>query len=526
MKRSKRKYLVFTLTLALVCAAVFAVSPWRSAVFSADDASYYVADTDSVEAFLFDGESVLMMRKLIITDTDSDGTVTASDARGVLRVALGLDVFSGDRRTLDVDEDGEVSASDARALLRYALEIDKLYIDSTGAVRTGWCTDLAGRDRYFDVNGALRTGFFTDSDGRVWYSDATGKLRSGLINDAGRLYYTRSDGGEVNGITTVDGVTYFFEHNAAVTGFRTAGGATYCFGSDYTLVRGLADIGPDTYYFDEYGRMLTGFKEFPEGWRRFDDSGKMQTGFVNVGGVRYYFGADGIMATGLQTISDKLYLFDGAGQMLFGLQTFGGRQYFFEEDGSGRLYRDPEKIKIAMIGDSLVLNMNINNVTDRIDCYGKVSLHVYDFFSKSVSGSSRCVIDEISGRGYDVVVILVGINDMGMSDTSWANYYAQVIDGVRERAPDAEIIAHALLPVNDSVARANGYTVTNSQIRAKNAVIRSVAEREGVRYIDAAPAVADASGSLPAGGAADGIHFYRASCAKWAQWLVNEICYG
>lgn len=63
-------------------------------------------------------------------DIDSDGKVTAADARKLLRVSAGLETLSGAYFVAaDVNTDGKITASDARKTLRVAANID--YFEST-----------------------------------------------------------------------------------------------------------------------------------------------------------------------------------------------------------------------------------------------------------------------------------------------------------------------------------------------------------------------------------------------------------
>lgn len=59
-------------------------------------------------------------------DINNDKSITASDARGILRASVGLDKLSADQKNAaDIDMDGEVTASDARLALRIAVDLEK-----------------------------------------------------------------------------------------------------------------------------------------------------------------------------------------------------------------------------------------------------------------------------------------------------------------------------------------------------------------------------------------------------------------
>ena len=61
-------------------------------------------------------------------DVNADGEVTSSDARQILRYAVGLDNIAAyfDEIRSDVNKDGVVNAADARLALRMSVKLDSL----------------------------------------------------------------------------------------------------------------------------------------------------------------------------------------------------------------------------------------------------------------------------------------------------------------------------------------------------------------------------------------------------------------
>lgn len=186
--------------------------------------------------------------------------------------------------------------------------------------------------------------------------------------------------------------------------------------------------------------------------------------------------------------------------------------------------RDPSTYKIAMLGDSLVATAaNYAVRSDQIDYYGKVSLNVYSIFNKKATGSSRYIIDEVSGRNYDIVILHIGINEIDYNNTAWGTQYGKVIDALKERAPGAKIVCSAILPISAAASARNEFGCNNAGINSKNEVIRSVAAEKGVTFIDAGTVLRDASGVLPAGAASDGIHLNKSYCSTWINWTLDEL---
>ena len=59
-------------------------------------------------------------------DADGDGSISAADARLVLRAAVGLD-SPANRTIMDVDGDAEITTSDARLVLRYSVGLETAF---------------------------------------------------------------------------------------------------------------------------------------------------------------------------------------------------------------------------------------------------------------------------------------------------------------------------------------------------------------------------------------------------------------
>lgn len=466
------------------------------------EVSLFTIDESQPRVFTQGDTQYTLYPAALTIDIDNDGKCNAADARALLRISAELDIYDGDVADIDISGDGVITASDARAVLRYSAMLDNYYFTVDGTSPEGFITDE--NDNVFYISGSIMSIGLTTVGSNVYYFDSATGMSTGLIKIGSSVYYFGSDGKGVSSKTEVDGKKYYFENGKAKVGFVTESGNLYYYGSDGVMVTGLTTIDGSTYYFGSDGKAYSG-KTTLDGKTYNFENGKAKTGLCSESGSYYYYGKDGVMVTGTSMKIDGIY-------------------YNFDANGKGTKGKDPSTYKIAMIGDSLVANIGSQDVTDRIDFYGKVSLNARTIFTKSISGSSRYVIDEIKDRDYDVVVVLVGINDVGNSDSSYTTQYTAIIQGVKERAPGAIIYAHAILPINDSVAKKSGYTCTNAQIKNKNSIIKSIAESEGVNYIDAAEVLADSSGSLPSNAATDGIHIGKAYCKTWSDWLVKTIC--
>ncbi|MBR5427357.1 MAG: hypothetical protein IK118_03335 [Clostridia bacterium] len=426
----------------------------------------YTVDTEKTVGVILDGAARTLYEKKMLCDINGDGKFNSSDAALILRIAAKREQPPENVAPYDLDEDGSLKSADARLALRYSARLDKYYCFEDESVPVGMLpsADKAGF-YYFSPAGVRASGLKTIDGALYSFDDSTGLACVGFRTVNGAPYHFEADGkgstGEYRSET--EEKTLRFENGAAVNGFRTADGKSY-------------------YYVD----------------------GEKMTDWQQVGGKWYYFGADGAMTLG------KI--------------TLGGLIYDFGTDGVSKTGRTGKAPRVAVIGDSIVASLAIYLSDTSVDFYGKVSLHANTIFNKKISGSSRYIIDEIKDRGYDKVIVLLGVNDLTYADGAWGEMYRKVIRGVKERTPDAEVIAHGITPVNDARARSHGYgDTTMARVRNKNSVIANIASQEGVRYIDASSVMTDQSGQLPYEAASDGIHFGSKYCRIWLDWLKQTI---
>lgn len=381
---------------------------------------------------------------------------------------------------VDVTDDARFTAADARVLLRASAKLQTIakpieQIDVTGDGK------LAADDARFALRATARLD-------KLYLTASKTRPVSGLVKSGGKLMFILPNGTLGTGYRTADGDAYYFDQNGvAKTGVFTQGDTMYAFGSD--------------------GKALDGIYEWDGAWYLFA-KGITQTGWNQYGEFWYYCGKDGKMTRNQTLIMENLrYVFDAEGRSQSGRKGM------------------PLTYKIAMLGDSLVAGMDAYGPTDKIDFYGRVGLHTDELFYKSVTGSSRNIIDEVVGRGYNKIILIIGANDIGYYNDWYRNEYRKAIRGLKSRCPDADIYAHGLMPINEARSYANGYSITNAQIRARTAIIRDIAASEGVKFLDPLNDFGINGGQLPYDAAPDGIHFGYTWCVKWANWLLEKVKY-
>ena len=184
---------------------------------------------------------------------------------------------------------------------------------------------------------------------------------------------------------------------------------------------------------------------------------------------------------------------------------------------------DRSTLRIAMIGDSLVAGLQGYEVTERIDFFGSVNLTTQGIFTKSSSDSEVAIIDRIAGDSYDVIIVLLGINEIAYDTATWISQYKDVIEGIKLRAPNAEVWIHAILPVSQSAEDSSQFGVTNAGINEKNTALQGLCAETGCTYLDAGEIFKNEAGILSDGVASDGIHPTKPYCETWANFIITKV---
>lgn len=176
----------------------------------------------------------------------------------------------------------------------------------------------------------------------------------------------------------------------------------------------------------------------------------------------------------------------------------------------------------AFIGNSRVIALKNYGLVK--NGYGVVGLTVDTIFTKSVAGSTIPVIDELSGKNFDKVFIMLGDNECGWPNKNiFIDKYAKVIDAVKERIPDAEIYLQSVLPVSNEASATSQFGCTNENINALNVKIEQLAADEGIHYINPASALKGPDGALPDNAASDGIHLNKKYCKIWLTYIIDNV---
>ena len=164
----------------------------------------------------------------------------------------------------------------------------------------------------------------------------------------------------------------------------------------------------------------------------------------------------------------------------------------------------------------------LNNVTD----YTNIGLMVDTAVTKKIvtnsSGEKITLLEDLKYKNIDTIYIMLGINELGWVYSSiFIKNYEELIDKIKEIKPDCEIILQSIIPVTKTKSD-NDSIYNNNRITEYNTLIKEMANRKKIKFIDLVPVLADESGNLPENASPDGIHLNKEYCLKWLEYLKNN----
>ncbi len=176
----------------------------------------------------------------------------------------------------------------------------------------------------------------------------------------------------------------------------------------------------------------------------------------------------------------------------------------------------------AFIGNSRVLDLKNYGLAKNV--YASVGLNVNTVYTAKTPGSDVPIIDELNGKHFSKIFLMFGDNECGWPNTGvFISKYADIIDTVKEKVPEAEIYIQSVLPISRAADAKNEYGCNMQAINKINDALRQLAADKGVNFINPAAAMTDSDGFLPDEAASDGIHLRKKYCRIWMNYLADNM---
>lgn len=141
-----------------------------------------------------------------------------------------------------------------------------------------------------------------------------------------------------------------------------------------------------------------------------------------------------------------------------------------------------------------------------------------------VNDEKMTMMEALAQKTYAKVYIMIGVNELGYSVSSYDEGLRKMVDKVKELQPGAVVYLQTLPPVNETVAAANGLGsyINNTNVNAFNDVVVQVARDKEVALLDVASVFRTEQGDLAEDMASDGVHFRKAGYELWYDYLKTH----
>lgn len=177
------------------------------------------------------------------------------------------------------------------------------------------------------------------------------------------------------------------------------------------------------------------------------------------------------------------------------------------------------------IGDSrtqgFALYAGLNNAT----YYTDKGLMVDTIFTEKavkLNGKKMTIIDALKKTSFKKVYIMLGVNELGWYyESVFIDKYKEIINEIKKAQPNAIIYVQSIIHVTKEKS-ANNKIYTNKKIDERNKLLETMAEEEGVYYLNINEAT-DSKGVLPKEATTDGVHLNQKYCKKWKTYLMEHV---
>ena len=119
---------------------------------------------------------------------------------------------------------------------------------------------------------------------------------------------------------------------------------------------------------------------------------------------------------------------------------------------------------------------NVKQFTDALEKLDFSNMYEGDFFltwekTRDELDAVFTVADALRAADYGKVYIMLGMNELGwVYESVYADYYAQIIDIIRETHPDAVIYVQSILPVSQWKDGSNDVYTNANVVRLQKAL--------------------------------------------------------
>ena len=181
------------------------------------------------------------------------------------------------------------------------------------------------------------------------------------------------------------------------------------------------------------------------------------------------------------------------------------------------------------IGNSLIVGLQ-RTVPLNARYFASVGLNISQVFTKEfialTDGTNTTVSHALELVEFNKVYLMFGVNELGWgSITTFIDYYAKLIDRIREVNPNALVYVQSILPINEEKwAKSPDYQscINNVSVATFNGKIIEMCLEKNAYFVNVAEVLTDETGNLYTEATSDGIHIGGVYSTRWVEYLKTH----
>ena len=180
----------------------------------------------------------------------------------------------------------------------------------------------------------------------------------------------------------------------------------------------------------------------------------------------------------------------------------------------------------VFIGNSRTQGLMLYGGINNAKFYADKGLMINKVFDKPITimgeQDKDTVVNALTRNLFEKYYIMLGTNELGWAyENVFIEEYQKLIDKIKEINPDGIIYIESILPVS-KLKSDNDKVYNNANIENYNNLLKDLAKKNEVYYVNVAEHFKDETGSLDADASSDGIHLKAEYCKQWTEYLMTH----
>lgn len=185
----------------------------------------------------------------------------------------------------------------------------------------------------------------------------------------------------------------------------------------------------------------------------------------------------------------------------------------------------------VFIGDSLTQGLSLFDVFDNFIQVAMLGINPQNALTEKfydINGEKVTMADAVEYYKPQKIYIMLGANGINTNTTEWLiENYEILVDELMRRVTGCSIVIQSITPVTREKAAADPEHYSLENIHKYNDMLRDMAMRKGLYFLDVYSSIADEEGYMPSHlTSGDGIHMQREGYIFWYDYLMTHVIQG